>query len=190
MTRNLAILIASLGVALAAVPQDGHGTIPAGTVIRVRTNEKIDANNAAVGRTFFGTVTEDAMDRHGTIVIPRGATAELAVTGVSKHQFTVDLATITANGRRYAVTTSSQTVNGTKKPGVGKNKRTAKFLGVGAAGGTVIGAIAGGGTGALIGGLVGTGGGAAAQTLTRHKDPKIAEESVLSFRLEHPLIAR
>src|SRR5690242_10114131 len=104
MTRHLAILIASLGVVLAAVPHDGRGTIPAGTIIRVRTNEKIDANNAAVGRTFYGTVAEDAVDRHGMIVIPRGATAELAVTGVSKHQFTLDLASITANGKRYAVT--------------------------------------------------------------------------------------
>ena len=190
MTRNLTILIASLGVALAAVPPEGHGTIPAGTVIRVRTNEKIDADHAAVGQTYAATVAEDARDRHGMIVIPRGATAELAVTGISKHQLTLDLATITANGRRYAVTTSSETVNGTKKPGVGKNKRTAKFIGGGAAGGSIIGAIAGGGTGALIGGLVGAGAGAGAQSLTRHKDPKVPVESVLSFRLEHPLVAR
>jgi hypothetical protein len=190
MTRKLAILIASVGVALAAVPPEGRGTIPAGTIIRVRTNEKIDAHNAAVGRTFFGTVAEDAVDRHGAIVIPRGATAELAVTSVSKHQFSLDLANITANGRRYAVVTSSQTVNGSQKPGVGKNKRTAKFLGGGAAGGSIIGAIAGGGTGALIGGLVGAGAGAGAQTLTRDKAPKIPDEALLSFRLEHPLIAR
>ena len=190
MTRNLAILIASLGVALAAVSQDGRGTIPAGTIIRVRTNEKIDTNNAAVGRTFFGTVADDAMDRNGTIVIPRGATAELAVTGVSKHQLTLDLAAITANGRRYAVTSSPQTVSGTRKPGIGKNKRTAKFLGGGAAGGAVIGALAGGGTGALIGGLVGAGAGAGAQSLTRDKAAKVPEESLLSFRLEYPLVAR
>jgi hypothetical protein len=190
MTRSLTILIASLGMALAAAPQDGRGTIPAGTIIRVRTNEKIDSNNAAPGRTFLGIVADDALDRHGRVVIPRGSTAELAVTSVSKHQLTLDLASITANGRTFAVTSSSQTVNGTQKPGIGKNKRTAKFLGGGAAGGTIIGAIAGGGTGALIGGLVGTGAGAGAQALTRNKAPKVPEESLLSFRLEHPLIAR
>jgi hypothetical protein len=190
MSRKIGVLIASLGVALAAVPQNGHGTIPAGTIIRVRTNEKIDSNNAAVGRTFFGVVADNAMDRHGAVVIPRGATAEFAVTGVSKHQVTLDLAAITANGKRYAVTSSPETINGTRKPGVGKNKRTAKFLGIGAAGGSVIGAIAGGGAGALIGGLVGTGAGAGAQSLTRDKAAKLPAESLLSFRLEHPLVGR
>jgi hypothetical protein len=35
-----------------------------------------------------------------------------------------------------------ETIYGTKKPGIGKNKRTAKFIGGGAAAGSVIGAIA------------------------------------------------
>jgi hypothetical protein len=52
----------------------------------------------------------------------------------------------------------------------------------------VIGAIAGGGTGALVGGLVGAGAGAGAQTLTRGKSVHVPAESMLTFRLEQPLI--
>jgi hypothetical protein len=65
-----------------------------------------------------------------------------------------DLATVTARGRTYAVASSPETIYGTKKPGIGKNKRTAKFIGGGAAAGSVIGAIAGGGAGALVGGTL------------------------------------
>jgi hypothetical protein len=190
MKRTIAILLASLGVALAAPPQATMGTIPAGTIIRVRTNENIDSSNAAIGRVFMGVVEESAKDSRGMIVIPKGSPAELVVRTVSKHAVAVDLATVFAGNRTYAISSSQEIIQGTQKPGVGKNKRTAKFLGIGGAAGSVFGAIAGGGTGALIGGFVGAGGGAAAQTLTRGKSVNIPAESQLTFRLEQPLIAR
>jgi hypothetical protein len=190
MKHSSAILIASLGVTLAAPPQVQRGTIPAGTVIRVRTSEKIDASNAATGRVFMGVVEEGARDRNGVVVIPRGSTAELVVRGVSKHALALDLATITAEGRTYGVMSSQEVIERTQKAGVGKNKRTAKFLGIGAAAGSVVGAIAGGGTGALVGGLLGTGAGAGAQTVTRGKEVHVPAESVLTFRLEQPLMTR
>jgi hypothetical protein len=190
MKRTIAILLASLGVALGAPPQANMGIIPAGTVIRVRTNETIDSSNAATGRVFMGVLEDSARDRHGMVVIPKGSPAELVVTNVSKHELSVDLASVSAGNRTYAVLSSQETIHGTQKPGVGKNKRTAKFLGIGGAAGSVVGAIAGGGAGALIGGFVGAGGGAAAQTLTRGKSVHIPAESLLTFRLEQPLIAR
>jgi hypothetical protein len=187
MSRITITLIASLGLAAAAVPQEDVVTIPAGTIIRVRTSEPIDASNAAVGRTFKGVVAQDATNNSGHVVVPKGAIAELSVRSASKHKLTLDLASITAGQKRYAVVSSQQTIEGTKKPGIGKNKRTAKFLGGGAAGGSVIGAIAGGGAGALVGGLVGAGAGAGAQTLTQSKSVHVPAESLLAFRLEHPL---
>ena len=190
MIRTIAILMASVGLVLPAISQPGRGMIPAGTTIRVRTNEAIDADNAAVGRVFSGVVEESARDKHGAVVIPKGAPAELVVSGASKHAVSLDLATINVGGRRYSVTSSQETIQGGQKPGVGKNKRTAKFIGIGGAAGSVIGAIAGGGTGALVGGLVGAGGGAAAQTVTRGKSVHVPAESVLSFRLEQPLMAK
>jgi hypothetical protein len=69
----------------------------------------------------------------------------------------------------------------------GKNKRTAIFLGGGAAAESAIGAIVGGGSGALIGGLVGTGTGVGAQALTRGKSVHVPAESLLAFRLDRPV---
>jgi hypothetical protein len=62
-----------------------------------------------------------------------------------------------------------------------------KGTGIGAAGGGVIGAIAGGGTGALVGALVGGGGGAAVSAATGKKHLSIPPESVLTFQLQAPL---
>jgi len=189
MNRMLAILIASLGVAAAAVQTD-RGVIPAGTVIHVRTSQYIDDDNAAPGRVFTGMVEEGARDRHGNIIIPKGAPAQLVVRDAGKHHVTLDLAAIQVGGRTYGVASTEQTIQGSKKPGVGKNKRTAKFLGGGGAAGGVIGAIAGGGTGALVGGIIGAGAGAGAQSLTRKRSVKVPAESVLTFQLQQPLVTR
>jgi hypothetical protein len=187
MHRTLIILISALGLAVAAVPQTDRSTIPAGTIIRVRTNERIDASNAVAGQVFMGVVADDTTGGNGAVVIPKGSVAELTVKEVSKHELALDLESVTVGGRRYVVSSSLQNIGSTKKPGVGKNKRTAKFLGGGAAAGSVIGAIAGGGTGALVGGLVGAGAGAGAQTLTRGKSVHVPAESLITFRLEQPL---
>jgi outer membrane lipoprotein SlyB len=72
--------------------------------------------------------------------------------------------------------------------GIGANKRTAEMTGGGALLGTVIGAVAGGGKGAAIGALAGAGAGATAQVLTRGKEVKVPAESMLTFKLDQPLI--
>jgi hypothetical protein len=186
MKRTLLILLTSLGLGVAAVPQVSRGTVPAGTIIRVRTNEIIDASNAAPGRRFSGVVW-DAKTPAGAVVIPSGSPVELAVMGASKKAVSLGLVSVTIAGKRYPVMSSQQVIKG-QRAGIGKNKRTLKFIGGGGAAGTTIGAIAGGGVGALVGGLVGAGGGAAAQSVTRGKKVNVPAESVLAFQLQKPLI--
>ncbi len=53
----------------------------------------------------------------------------------------------------------------------------AKVVGGSAAGGAVIGALAGGGKGALIGGAIGAGGGAVANHVRKQNDVKKREET-------------
>ena len=53
--------------------------------------------------------------------------------------------------------------------------------------GSIIGAIAGGGKGAAIGAAAGAAAGAGTQTLTRGRFVRVPRESLLTFRLEHPL---
>jgi hypothetical protein len=67
------------------------------------------------------------------------------------------------------------------KDGIGKNKRTAEYIGGGAVLGTIIGAIAGGKKGAAIGAVAGAGAGVGAQVLTRGKKVNVPAESLLSL---------
>ncbi|HXZ27026.1 MAG TPA: hypothetical protein VEG08_03395, partial [Terriglobales bacterium] len=69
----------------------------------------------------------------------------------------------------------------------GKGKRTAAFIGGGAAAGAIIGALAGGGKGAAIGAAAGGGAGTAGAAFTGNKDITFPAESALSFSLLQPV---
>jgi hypothetical protein len=177
-------LLGLLAMATLAVAQ--VRTIGTGTSIAVRTNETIDVKQSD-GRVFTGVVNQDVTDASGNVAIPRGSNAELIVKKASNKDMTLDLESVTVNGQRYAVTADASRLSGGQRDGIGKNKRTAEFIGGGAALGAIIGAIAGGGKGAGIGAAAGAGAGAGTQILTRGKAVKVPAESLLTFRLEQPL---
>jgi len=159
--------------------------IPAGTQIPVRVDQTIDVNVPSDGRVFTGSVSQDVMGDSGAVLIPRGAKAELIVQNLGQNEGTVDLDSISFDGHRYMV--ESEKYDVARKTGVGKNERTARYVGGGAVFGTIIGAIAGGGKGAAIGALAGGAAGAAGQTATRGRSVKVPAETVITFRLEEPL---
>ncbi len=133
-------------------------------------------------------VDRDVLDASGAVAIPRGSNAELAVRNINSNERAVDLESITVGGNRYVVAAAgAEQASGTEKEGVGKNKRTAKYVGGGAVIGSIIGAIAGGGKGAAIGAIAGGAAGAGAQTITRGRDIHVPAESLLTFRLDRPL---
>ena len=179
------ILIGAVALASAVFAQAAERMIPAGTIVQVRTNQTIDSRSAAPGQVFTGLVAHNVTDRTGRVVIVEGSPAELVVRNVSKHKLLLDLQAIVIGGQRYHVLSDTATVEGTKKSGLGANKRTAKFVGGGALGGSVIGAIAGGGAGAAIGAIAGGAGGATAQVLTKGKAVQVPAESLVTFRLTH-----
>jgi len=181
MKRLLGLLLALSTLAAAQVR-----TIGTGTSISVRTNETIDVKKSD-GRVFAGVVDQDVMDANGSVAIPKGSNAELIVKNASNKDLTLDLESVSVNGQRYAVTADASSISSGQRDGIGKNKRTAEFLGGGAALGAIIGALAGGGKGAAIGAAVGAGAGAGTQSLTRGKTVKVPSESLLTFRLEQPI---
>ena len=160
-------------------------TIPAGVRIPVRIDQEIDVRVPSDGRIFTGTVDEDVMSPTSSLMIPRGARAELIVQNLPGDEGTVDLDSISFDGRRYMVDAEKYDVS--RRTGVGTNKRTAKYVGGGAVFGTIIGALAGGGKGAAIGALAGGAAGAGAQTLTRGHAVRVPAEAVITFRLDAPL---
>ena len=186
MRKLFAVLLLPLFVPSIAVVAQRSG-IPSGTEITVRTDEPIDADvqNADTSHMYRGTVSRDVLDRNGNVLIPRGSRAQLAAVR-EDNALSFDLRSIRVNGRRFTVD-SADIQASDQKDGVGKNKRTGKYVGGGAVAGALIGAIAGGGKGAAIGALAGGAAGAGAQTLTRGKKLSVPAESNLTFRLEHRL---
>ena len=169
-----------------------HLEIPAGAEVEIRTNEMIDSSATRSGQVFSASVNRNVTDGAGNVVIPTGAPAQLVIRSQStggklgSGELLLDLESVQVDGRSYHVS-ATDLERKAKKRGLGKNERTAKMAGGGAALGAVIGGIAGGGSGAVIGAIAGAGAGAAAQVLTRGKDVRVPAESTLTFRLDQPL---
>jgi len=168
--------------------------LPAGTEISVRNEETIDSGKAAEGHLFPAEVTRDVLDAAGSVVIPRGANAQIVIRSASKggrfrgaSDLVMDLASVSIDGRQYQLSTADLAERG--RAGLGANRRTGEFAGGGAAIGAIIGAIAGGGKGAAIGAGSGAGAGALTQVLTKGTI-KIPVETVLTFKLDQPLRVR
>src|SRR5229473_933071 len=132
---------------------------------------------------------ESPVEVEGKVAIPKGARAEGVVKeakaagrfkGASVLSLT--LTSVTVNGKDYEIQTSAPTMS--RK---GKGKRTAAMVGGGAAGGAVIGALAGGGKGAAIGGLIGAAAGTGGAGLTGNRDITLPAETALDFKLVQPV---
>jgi hypothetical protein len=189
------VLLATLAWSVGLLAQTV--VIPAGTEVHVRTDEAIQANaennssNSNYSNNLYpATVSDNVLDQAGRIAIPRGARAELAMvrTGSDSKEVTLDLHSISFNGRTYTIEGESGTSQASsQKEGLGANKRTGKYVGGGALAGTLIGALAGGGKGAAIGAIAGAGAGAGAQVLTRGKELNVPAETVLNYKLTQDL---
>ncbi len=162
------------------------GTIPAGTEIVVRTIDPIEARRPDPRQHFLASVEQDVLDASGNVVIPRGSPAHLIVHEVAGGELALDLRSVSVNGRRLILNNEDIT-NTRVRDGLGANKRTGAFVGGTALLGTVFGAIAGGGKGAAIGALAGAGAGAGAEVITRGSALHIPSETILRFRLDHPV---
>ena len=166
-------------------------TLPAGTVVRVQTIDRIDSARNRPGDEFAATV-ESPLVEGDHVVIPRNADARLrlvdartagSLTGRSELQ--VELIGLTVGGVSYPVQSSVH-----EQQGASRSKRTAQTVGGGAVLGALIGAIAGGGKGAAIGTAVGAGSGTAVQVITHGDQVKIPPETKLEFTLRAPLTVK
>jgi hypothetical protein len=161
--------------------------LPVGTDVVLRTNQRIDSKEVVEGQTFSAQIAEDIRDTDGSIAIPRGSDATLITRRLEGNgDITLDVESITVEGRRYRVSTSDQELEN-RRDGVGGNKRTGQYVGGGAVFGAIIGAIAGGGKGAAIGAVAGAGAGAGAQIITSGREVHVPAETVLRFHLDRPL---
>jgi hypothetical protein len=178
-------LLLTILLLVAPLFAQGVRTVPKDTEIKVRTDVAIPAKPPA-GASYTARVSEDVKDNSGEVAIPRGSRARLVAVSEGKDT-TLDLRYVTVGGRRYLLTNASEGKTG--PGGLGANKRTAKYVGGGAAVGAVLGAILGGGKGAAIGALAGGAGGAGAQVYTGRKK-EIPPETELKYKLADDLQLR
>ncbi len=164
-------------------------TVAAGKALRVRLNDELDSEKARVGDTFTGTIVDPVYSSGGVIVVPPASTITGRVSNVTRagkdgEPATLDVRFVALelpNGVRRAINGSltqlSESGGESDNEGMVSAKRTkdrnVKFIGGGAAGGAVLGGIAGGGKGALIGGVIGAGAGLLGSKLKKGHEVKV-----------------
>jgi hypothetical protein len=165
----------------------GPVTVPAGTLLQIRTTEPLDTKKVQPGDYFQGTIARSVYQGN-VLAIPRGADVVGRVTDVKKPGdlkgsagFTLQLTSLNMSGQSYPIVSDTWSFDGP-----GKGAYTAGNTVGGAALGAVIGAIAGGGPGAAVGAVAGTGVGLGASAATSGPRGMIPPESVLTFHLTQP----
>lgn len=163
-------------------------TVDAGTVLRVRMEQTINSKTAKVGNTFFVTVTEPVYANNGVVVMPTGSRLTGRIDAIKPaakggKPGEIDVSFISArlpNGR-------VRTINGSLTELTGKTEsdnegtvsadkmkhRKIIFIGGGAAGGAVLGAIVGGGKATAIGAVVGAGAGFLGERLLKGPEAEV-----------------
>ena len=169
-------------------PQPVTVTVPANTIVTVRTIDSIDSKTNQAGQMFKASLDVPIVVDN-RVIVPSGADAYVKlveaksagrVTGRSA--LGLELSSIVFQGKTYNVVSSD-----VKQSGTSRGKQSAERIGGGAALGALIGAVAGGGKGAAIGAAVGGGAGTGVQVFTKGQQVKIPSETRLDFTLQQPL---
>ncbi len=164
-------------------------TIPAGTVIKVRTNDWLSSEKSQPGDVFIATLVQPivvdgwVVMRRNQSIIGHVTAAKKAPRGGGVSKLQLDLSQLTlVDGQLVPVQTTLLNASaGTS------NGRAAAAVGLTTGTGAAIGAGFGGGPGAAIGAGAGFTAGVLGVLFTKGKPTIIPPEDVLTFKLENPL---
>lgn len=165
-------------------------TLPAGTVIRIRTNQWLSSDRNFPGDQF-SAVLDQPIVADGWVVARRGQEETGRVSMAQKagsrnnnaSQLGVQLTDLAlVNGQQVPIQT--QLVQNSAGRSNGRN---AAIVGSTAGVGAAIGAAVGGGSGAAAGAIVGGAAGIIGAFSTHGRPTVIPPESVISFRLQDPV---
>jgi len=178
------------GPVVSAVPVSV--SIPAGTTLTIRIDQRISVKTSRAGDTFTGEMMLPVLDGDNSVLVPKGATVG-GVVDVSHRRghfkgrslLELRLTSLTLNGIQYPLETRDLTRS--KK---GKGRRSTALIAGGSGLGMLVGGVASGGVGLVVGGLVGGGAGTAAAGLTGNRDIEIPAESIVHFNLAGDLVVQ
>lgn len=163
-------------------------TVPAGTPIRIQLDQSLDSSRNHAGDVFDAHIVEPVLVDNRVVIAEntpvRGEVAEARRSGRFSHpgRLEVSLKQVELGGAWQDISTHEDT-----RTGGSHKKNNAGWIGGGAGGGALIGAVAAGGKGALIGGPVGAGAGVAVAYFTGKRNVHVPAESQLVFHLAQPL---
>jgi len=173
--KTVGLFLLAAGLAMAQ-------SIPAGTMVVVRTTDAIDSRTADPGKTFDASLAEP-VTVNGKELAPKGARVLLKIVEVKQSgklkgsaAVTIAVSSIQAGAQTIPVETEAMTTEG-----AGKGKSTAKKAGILGGLGAAVGAFGGGGTGAAIGAAAGASAGTAISMMTSGPAVKIPAETRLTF---------
>jgi hypothetical protein len=163
-------------------------TLPAGTVIPVRTTTELSTSQLANGSTFRA-VLERPLRVGDTVLAAQGAEVAGVVVssdpgGKVKGVASLEVTIRSVAGRKnHTIPLKADHYSVVAEKSTGRDmKRTGIMTGAGA----VVGAIAGGGKGAAIGAGAGAAAGVGTSMATRGKAAVIPAETLMEFRLSAP----
>ena len=164
-------------------------TIPAGTRLTVRVDERLSSDTVQTGDTFRATL-DQALVVDGAVIAERGARVEGRVAqadpgGKVRGSASLALELVrlnTSDGQRVRLQTEGFTQTAPRS-----TKKDAAKVGLGAGLGAAIGAIAGGGKGAAIGAGVGGAAGTGAVLTSRGDPAEIPAETRMTFSLREAI---
>lgn len=166
----------------------GPVTVPAGTLLQIRTSEPLNVTKLQDGAVFQATAASDVYEGN-VLAIPRGAVLSGTVVKVKKPgalggsgELELQITSINLGGRVYPVATDIWSSKGPNKAGY-----TAGNTAAGAVMGAIIGGIVGRGPGAAVGALAGGGAGLLASAETNGPRVVLPPETLLNFHLSGPV---
>ena len=171
--------------------------LPIGTEIHAALDDSINSRTDTLGRVVTAVVMEPVTGSDGKTLIEAGAPVRFTVSRLraarsksSQGRLALQVEGIGVGGELRKVSAQVKPVpHELRGRGVGTSE-VAK-VGVGAAGGAVLGRVIGGNSkGAVIGGVVGAAGGAVVASQTAARDVVVKAKTPVVFVLTEPLVAQ